>query len=216
MFRRSGSAVTFFVEGKLPDARSPDLVRALREHRFRTIENAASEEVSIGWVSPADPTGESFELEDIDVDCGLWLRLRIDKKVLPPVWLRIHTSAAERGAGRRLTTAERRDLRADLHRKLLPRVLPIVQLVDVLVRPRDRTVMLFSTAKGTCEQFDKLFFKTFAVRLVPASPYALAARSGLGREALAYLDQVSPVRWPGGAEPVAAPAEGGAEAEGAT
>ena len=76
MFRKSGSVATFFVGSRLPSGE--ELSQKLAQNRFRTIENAASEETSIGWVTFGDPTGDSFELEDMDLDAAVWLRIRID------------------------------------------------------------------------------------------------------------------------------------------
>lgn len=196
MFRRSGSVVTWFVDGKMPDARHPEFAAALANHRFRSIETAASEEVSSGWVTPGDPSGDSFDLEDMELDVGIWLRLRIDRKRMPAAWLAIHRAQAERSAGRRLSVRERRELRLGLLDSLLPRVLPSVTLVDALYEPRERLILLFSSARRVVEEFERLFAKTFAVPLVLGDPATVAGRCGLERETLAYLDAVSPVRWP--------------------
>ncbi len=196
MFRRSGSTVAYYVDGKLPNPHDDAFGAKLADQRFRSIETAASEETSIGWVTSGDPTGDTFELEDMDIDAGIWLRIRFDKKALPTVWLKIHRAVAERSAGRPLSARERKELKEDLSEKLLPRTLPTVQFVDVLYLPKQQRILLFGTSKRIREEFEKLFFKTFAVSVVAATPYTLAQHSGLGREALAYLDQVSPVPWP--------------------
>jgi hypothetical protein len=196
MFRRSGSAVTWFIPGKMPNPRSPAFAEALARQRFRSVENAASEEVSIGWVTPGDPTGDSFELADMDLDVGIWMRVRFDRKKLPSAWVAIYRAQAEKSTGRRLSLRERRDLKQDLMEKLLPRVLPTVRLVDVLYEPRQRLLMLFGTARAVREEFHKLFFRTFAVNLVECEPYVLATHVGLDRETAARLEQVSPVPWP--------------------
>ena len=203
MFRRSGSVVVWFVDGKMPDPQGETFLDALRNHRFRGIEHAASEEVSVGWVSPGDPTGETIDRDHLDLDGALWLRMRLDHKKLPATWVMIHRAEAERSAGRRLNAGERRELKHSLMDSLLPRVLPSVRLIDALWAPASGVVMLFGTAKGVREEFHKLFARTFAVNLVEADAHGLAARSGLGRDALAYLDEVSPVPWPreGGAGP---------------
>ena len=196
LFRRSGSVVAYFVDGRLPAADSEEFAAQLAKHRFRTIETAANEDSSIGWVTAGDPTGDSFEYEDLELDPGVWLRVRIDKKKLPSAWLQIHRASAERSAGRPLSVRERRELKADLCERLLPRTLPSVQFVDALWLPKQKRVTLFATSKSVREEFEKLFFKTFAAPLEPATPYTLATHSGLDRDRLAYLEEVAPVRWP--------------------
>ena len=195
MFRRSGSFAAYYVEGKLPDPTSPAFAESLEKLRFRTIENAASEESSVGWVTAGDPTGDSYEQEDIDLDRAIWLRVRFDKKKLPTIWLSIHRTEAERSAGRKLSARERKDLKEDLQSKMLPRVLPSVALIDVLYVPAESMVYLFGTSKAVREEFTKLFFQTFAARLIPADAYEIACRSGIGRDARNYLEEVAPVRW---------------------
>ena len=196
MFRRSGSIACFFVEGKLPSPEQPSFSEALAQHRFRTIENAASEEVSIGWVTPSDPTGDTFAVEDMSHGSGYWLRMRIDKKSLPAKWVAIYRSAAERSTGRALSVREKRELKQDLMSKLLPRVLPSVNFVEALYFPKRRVILLFATSRNLQESFAKLVRDTFDTHLEVASPLRMAHETKLAREQREYLERVSPVRWP--------------------
>ncbi len=209
--RRGGSASVFFFEGDLPSLHSDALGAALTAHRFRTIVDAASEEISIGWVSPEDPSGESFPREDHDLETGIWLQVRVDKKKLPMRWVAIHRAAAERAAGRRLNGKERKTLKEDLAETLLPRVLPTVQIIDVLVDPKGKRVLLFSTSQGMRDEFSKLWRLTFAANeLVPASAFEWARRGSLTAAQRTSLDEVAPVNWPR-QEPRRAPARHDAE-----
>ena len=195
MFRRSGSVVPFLVEGEIPDPSQDGFLKALHEQRFRTIETAASEETSVGWCTHADPTGGTFERDAIDFDGYIWLRMRMDKKVMPPPWLRIHRVAAERAAGRRLQQKELRDLKDDVMRKLLPRVLPSIRLIDVSWFPSRNIMLLHGTAKAVQEQFLHLVYRTFSTSLRRADPLHLAENLKLDAEHKRYLEQVSPVNW---------------------
>ena len=194
--RRSGGSAAFFWQGKLPDPRDAAFAEALAQRRFRTIVDAASEEVSVGWITAADPTGDHFAPEDLQAGTAAWLRLRIDTKVLPRKWLAIHRDAAARAKGRRLSARENRELKDDLMSKLLPRVLPTVQLIDALLFHGRRTVLLLHSGASVGEAFGKLFFETFALPLVRGDALSLAQRSGIEREWLPRLDRVEPVRWP--------------------
>jgi len=194
--RRSGGVVAFYWQGKVPDPRDEAFSEALAERRFRTIENAASEEISVGWVTPTLPTGDEFTPEDLDAGTATWLRFRIDKKALPKPWLMIHLETEERARGKRLSPRERREVKQDIGEKLLPRVLPSVNLIDALLFHERKTVLLFSTSKNVTEAFGKLFFETFSIPLDRANPYQCAVRAGLGNEATAALDRAEPVRWP--------------------
>lgn len=200
-FRRSGSLCVFFVEGKLPSPRGEHFAAALKRHRFRTIEDAAGEDSSTGWISPDDPSGDSFDLEAMEQGEAIWLRMRSDRKQLPAKWVAIYRAAAERSKGGKLTPRERKELQEDLQEKLLPRVLPAVNFVDALWFEKLGRILLFATSKAARENFDTLFCKTFDARLLAGDPYLLALRSGLADAQLRYLDQVSPVKWPKEARP---------------
>ncbi len=195
--RRGGSASLFFIEGDLPSLQAPEFVAALERQRFRSIETSASEEVSIGWVTCNDPSGGSFEREDIDLDRALWLQIRVDKKKLPMRWVAIYRAAAERAAGRKLSGKERKTLKEDLADQMLPRVLPAVQLLDVLIDAKQHRALLFSTSKSARDEFVSLFKKTFgSADLRPATAFEWAVRGKLAPQARHYLEEVAPVQWP--------------------
>jgi DNA recombination-dependent growth factor C len=195
--RRSGGAIAFYWQGSLPDPNDEAFGEALAKQRFRTIQDAASEEVSVGWVTAADPTGDTFETEDRDVGSACWLRMRIDKKQLPRKWLQVYRDQAEKTKGKKLSAKERRELKDDLADKLLPRVLPTIQLVDALLYPDRRTILLLNTSKSIAESFHKLFFQTFSLPLEATDPLQLGLRVGLDQETQHALSRVEPMRWPG-------------------
>ncbi|MBL8723227.1 MAG: recombination-associated protein RdgC [Planctomycetes bacterium] len=196
--RKSGGIVAFHWQGKLQDPATQGFAEALAQRRFRTIENAASEEISVGWVTKADPTGDTFALEDLDGGAGTWLRVRLDKKTLPKKWLQIHRDAAEKSRGKKLSARERRELKDDLTEKLLPRVLPAVNLVDALLFFDRRLILLFATSRSVVEAFGKLFFETFSLPLERQNPRLAGLQLKLGAEAERSLDRLEPVRWPRG------------------
>jgi DNA recombination-dependent growth factor C len=195
-FRKSGGVVAFHWDGKIADPHDQAFAEALATRRFRTIENAASEEVSIGWVTPADPTGETFALEDLDGGAGTWLRIRMDKKTMPKKWLQIHRDAAEKARGKKLSARERRELKDDLTEKMLPRVLPAITLVDALLFWDRKLVLLFATSKSAREAFGKLFFESFGAALERSNPLQAGLRAGLDDETRYQLERCEPVRWP--------------------
>lgn len=204
--RKSGGVVGFFWSGKLADPSSEEFCQALANRRFRTIENAASEEVSVGWVTAADPTGDSFATEDLDGGIGTWLRFRLDKKVLPKKWLQIHRDVAEKAKGKKLSARERRELKDDLSEKLLPRVLPTIQFTDALLFAEKKVVLLFATSKSAREAFGKLFFESFSLPLERANPLTCGLRAEVGAAGHAALERLEPVRWPRASDDATGPA----------
>lgn len=209
--RKSGGVVAFHWDGQIADPRDAAFCDALANRRFRSIENAASEEVSFGWVTPLDPTGETFALEDLDGGAGTWLRVRIDKKSMPKKWLQIHRDAAEKARGKKLSARERREMKDDLTEKLLPRVLPAITLVDALLFFEQKLVLLFATSKNAREAFGKLFFESFGAPLERANPLTCAHVAKLSSEAMAELDRVEPMRWPDASKGEGRPARHGSK-----
>lgn len=192
-FKKGGSFVRFFVEGSIPEPSSEQFFEALAEERFRTIENAASEEVSAGWVSPSEPSGQDFLREDILLGDYVRLRIRVDKKKLPASWLAIHMSAEIRARdGQKISAKERKAIRADIEDRVLPRTLPSVSFLEVVYVPAKAEVLLFSTSAAAAAECAKLFHRSFGAQLVEVDPSTLAGRASLPEDQLRYIDQCSP------------------------
>lgn len=191
--RRGGSAVTFTwpVRSELACF---DL-DILAKHRFRTIDAAASEEVSAGWCTPQDPSGDAFEATEMDAGDATWLRIRIDTKKMPADQFAMRLAAEERAKGKRLTGRERRELRDALHEQLLPRLLPKTSFVDLLQWTERRRVVLLAGGKAARDIVRKLFLETFGVVLEQLTPGAMAVEL-LGEEHGDAVQQLQPTRWP--------------------
>lgn len=192
--KRTGGLVSLRWRGGIPDPSAPAFAAALAAQRFRTIQTAASEEVSVGWITQADPTGDTFDLEDLDAGNGrTWLRVRIDRKKLPAKWVQHHIDAASKARGRPLRARERRELKDELAEQLLPRVLPSTNLVDALMVWDRHLVLLLSSSKGVREAFASLFFATFGKPLDRDEPGVVALRV-LGDQKV--VQALNPIRWP--------------------
>ena len=191
VIRRGGSAVAFSWD---QHAAPSSLLGQLQTHRFRSIETAASEDVSIGWVTPGDPTGDSFVLEDMDAGGNWWLRFRVDAKKFPAARLQMEIANAERARGKRLSARERRELKDDLHERLLPGILPRTQFVDVLVHRDLHTALLLSTSKAAREAFGKLCKDAFGFEPRLLTSGAIATRT----QGDQTVGKLMPTVFPGG------------------
>lgn len=194
-FRRGGSFVAFTWSGKVQDPRDQAFADALATRRFRTIDKAASEEVSAGWVTPEDPSGNQFALEELDAGSATWLRVRVDTKRLPKAQVQMHLAAAAREKGRALSARERRELKDDLAEKMLPRVIPSTTNIDALLFHERRRVLLFAGSKSARETFGKLFFESFGVPLQALGALAMALESVASPDVEA-VERMEPTRWP--------------------
>ncbi len=193
VLRRGGCAVAFRWEGRSADPRSPEFLAALRHGRFRTIERAASEESSAGWVTAGDPTGESCEVEDLDAGGHWWLRFRVDAKKFPASKLQMEIANAERSRGKQLSARERRELKDHLHEQLLPGLLPRTQFVDALVHRDLQSALLLSTSKAARETFAKLAKEPLGLepKLQTSGEFAIAKHG-------AEIGKLQPTVFPGG------------------
>jgi hypothetical protein len=200
--RRSGSVTRFFLEGPLPQAGDPRWLKAFGQHRFKTIEDSSSEEESTGWVSYADPTGGLFPEEDCLLEQVVCVRLRIDRKKAPARWLQIRLNQELRGAGK-VSPQRRKEIKQRILDELLPRVLPTVTLIDVLIRPRTRELLLFSTGIGAGDALRKLVLTTFGAKARPADARQTALHGKLPPEMLKLLDRAAPTSFASGARETA-------------
>jgi len=204
-FRKSGSLTRFYLDGTIPDPSSDEFLTLLAGGRFRTIENAASEETSLGWVCPSDASGGSFAPDSIVLSRELVrLRFRRDKKKLPAQWLALYMEAELRNRpGRKVSAKERKEIKQDIAAKLCPRILPSIRLTDVVYEIRKRCITLFSTSQSAKEDCQKLFYDTFGCRLVEADPWETAFHLELPRDNLDYLERVAalPMFPDGGRQP---------------
>ncbi len=196
-FRRSGSFVRWFVEGKPADVSDTSLLDALRRERFRPIDDSATDEESVGWVTREDPSGGRFDPEDVIHDRFLVFALRVDRKRIPATLLRIHARADLRSAGGRngkpLGRAQKKEILEETRRKLMARALPSVSLTDCVWSCRRGVLSVFATGAGTLDRAARHFRATFERSLVLATPGAIAERRKLPDALRKRLGEVSPV-----------------------
>jgi hypothetical protein len=190
--RRGGSAVAFSWN-RDADPTAPKFSEALAAHRFRSIERAASEEVSVGWVTPGDATGDSFEAEDMCAGSAGWLRFRRDVKKLPAARLQMEIANAERARGKRLSARERRELKDHLHEQLLPGILPRTTLTDVLVSGDCRTALLLTSGASARDALGEL--TNGALQFYPTRLSAGELATRVHGDAVGKLQREV---WPGG------------------
>lgn len=193
VLRRGGSAVAMTWDPKA-DPSDPSFGTALQSKRFLSIETAASEENSVGWVTPADPTGDAFAPDELVAGQCWWLRFRMDAKKLPASKMQMEIANAERARGKKLSARERRELKDDLHERLLPGILPRTTMVDVLVSPDRRTALVLSSSKAAREAFGELSNGSFLFYPKRLSAGELANT----RRGEAPVGRLSRHMWPGG------------------
>lgn len=167
---------------RLNDLMAPHLAGEVR------LKGVQKEEL-FGWVKPIalekvagapaldDPTAH-WDLSDCQVDDGLLLRLRLERRKVPAALLqliykrRLYELVAK--GGKQPSPQARRDLRDEIQRDLLGQALPTLAHVDAYWRTRHEDILLFATGKKVRERFEALFNASFAeplgYRLVSLDP----------------------------------------------
>ena len=203
----------------LGDGRRPSLSRlndlfAPYQAAPVSLEGVRKEEIC-GWVRPVGiegvkvdlPPDHVWDLSDCQIDDGLLLRLRIERRKVPAPLLqliykqRFFDISAK--TGKTPGPKERRDLRDEVKAELMARALPALSYVDAFWRDGSGELMLFSTSKKARTLFEGLFGATFAeplqLQLVPLEPPLIGLKhadwqdSQVASEAVSRLSLATPV-----------------------
>lgn len=179
--RGSLTYARFFVDGELPDDFHARFTKAIRLRAMKPLEADEDALERSGWCR----IGEPFELdlghEDVFYNEYINVGFRTDRWVIPGSLLRARMREAERAylekKGReRLSRREKTELKELVTRKLRRQLSPAVRSVDLSWSLDDGIVRFFSQAQRPAIAMMDLFAKTFALKLIPESPYTLAAR----------------------------------------
>lgn len=173
-------------DGKLPEDFH---ARFLRSVRLRTIKPLIADEDDLersGWCKLGDPFGLDLVHDDVFFNEYLNLGFRTDRWQIPTPMLKERMREAEAAylqkKGReRLSRAEKAELKELVSRKLRRQLSPVTRVIDVSWSLNDGLVRFFSHAGKPAGAMSELFHKTFGLKLIPESPYTLAARIGLDK-----------------------------------
>jgi len=197
----SRGALTFtrlFVRGKPPKDLRKRYLDAVRLRKFTPLapEDEASE--AVGWCVIERPFDLDFQADRIFYDRFVQLGFRVDKWRLPGALVRAQVADEQQRmlsrAGRdKLTRAEKEDIKLRVISRLRKKILPTSRAFDMLWDLDRGTVLLFTHAARTTDEFCALFETTFGLELELDSPYAAAHRAGLSSALLKQLDKVEPI-----------------------
>jgi len=196
LLRPSGSFQRYFLDGAAPRPEEDAFFERLRDNRFKTIENAADEIDSIGWVTAHHPFDTEFIAEKIYFPPYVLIALRRDRKRVPRNLVKAYLAAEiaanpEEGPPSR---ARRRELEQAIQSRLTERQLPTLQTHTVLWNTKRHLLLFFSTSVAANDALNSLFRLTFGVGLIPALPFLLADRLNVSRALRQRLSEISPSR----------------------
>jgi recombination associated protein RdgC len=186
LFKGSLTYAQYYVEGDLPADFNK---RALRDIQKRVLTPLLPDDEDLaraGWCKAGD--GFELTLTNSDVFYNEYINLgfRFDKWVVPGPMLRAKLREAEASflakKGReRMTRIEKKELKDLVSKKLRRQLTPVSRSVDLSWSLQENTVRFFSHSEAMGAHLVDLFYKTFSLKLVAASPYTLAARLGISQ-----------------------------------
>lgn len=184
------------VLGEVPKGFQGEFEEAIARHAFQDFGRDDPREQAAGWVPVDDWFDGALPVDRWLVHNTVALTLRVDTKRIPARFLRQEcrkTQAEWRlKAGRDdLTRAEREEIETLVRRRLLERVIPSCQGIDLAWDLDRREVLFWSTGERVNEAFRALFERTFRFKVRPLYPYVLALRA-LADETGAVADRVVP------------------------
>ncbi len=184
------------VLGDVPEDFRDRFDEAIRAHAFADFAPDDEREQVMGWVGVDDWFDPELPLDRWLVGHTVCLTLRIDTKRIPARYMRQECRKLEsewriRTGREDLTKAERDEIQTIVRKRLLERVIPACQGIDMAWDLDRAEVLFWSTAERANEAFRTLFERTFGLRLRPLFPYA-AALEVAGADRVPLLDRVVP------------------------
>ena len=202
----SRGALTFtrlFVQGKPPKDLRKRYLEAVRLRKFTPLTPEGEESEAVGWCVIERPFDLDFQLDRLFYDRFVQLGFRVDKWKIPGVLLRSQVADEEqrmlsRGRDKKLTRAEKDDIKLRVIGRLRKKILPTSRAFDVLWDLDAGTVLLFTHSARATEEFMALFETTFGLELQVDSAYAAAGRAKLPNALQKAFDKVEPISFSAG------------------
>lgn len=175
----------FFVKSKVDDWKP--ILDQMTRYRFQELDPATGAQQSFGWVQLHDPFGTRFEKPSVFFgEHIVGLAMRIDSISVPASQLKLHLAKrvrakCEEEGKERLPKAETAELKEGLQAEMMRRSLPTIKVYEMLFHTETGRLWFFGKSKGVVQTFLDLFYETFALAMVPDSPYT-AARELLTEE----------------------------------
>jgi recombination associated protein RdgC len=187
----------FYVEGDPPDDFRQRFMRSIRHRAMRPLELDEEELERSGWCQLGEPFTTELAYDDVFLDEYINVGFRTDRWALPTALVRRKAKEAERAyvekKGRALSRHERKELKLMVTKKLRREISPTTRLVDLSWSLGEGVVRFFSHANKPAAAMTELFTKTFGLKLVPESPYTLAARLGITDDQAAAWNALEPL-----------------------
>lgn len=171
-------------QAELPPSFQSKYLEAIQSKVLRPLDPNEPDPERSGWCRMGEPFELALTHEDVFADDFIVLGVRTDRWAIPAPLLRAKLREAEaatltRSGRERLSRKEKTELKEMVSKKLRRQMAPSTRAVDLIWSLDEKLVRFFSHAPKSAAIMTELFQKTFGLKLVPESPYTLAARLGL-------------------------------------
>ncbi len=172
---RSVSMIRYRVKGQIEGPFWDAVDEGIRKNSFRPRESSG-EEVGMGWTSIDDFTDTELAGASYVRGNYVGLSLRIDMVRVPArileMELKKETKKVLQETGRqRLSAAQRRELKDRVKEVLKVRVLPSIQVFDLIWDTAGEVVYFGSLSVRARERIEDHFKKSFGLTLIPLIPF---------------------------------------------
>jgi DNA recombination-dependent growth factor C len=193
---RFASMIRYRVKGEIEGNFWDAIDAGVRKGAFRTVESPG-DEIGMGWTSMEDFTDNEFSGASYVRGNFVALGLRIDTVRVPPRILEMHVKQEgkkflqERGA-RRLSAAQRRELKDRVKEMLKKQVLPSIQVFDLVWDTAQRVAYFASLSIKARERVEDHFKRSFGLTLIPLIPFIRAEELLTDKTAKHALETLTP------------------------
>lgn len=196
---RSVSFVRYRVKGDVDGSFWDSIHEGIQRYRFRSTGDGFNDIIGKGWVSIADFTDTGLEGTSYAFSNYVALSFRVDTVRVPARTLEIRVREASKVAlevtgQKRLTAAQRREIKEDARQVLRKEIVPSIQVYDLVWNTATATAYITTHSTKARELVEDHFKKSFGLTLVPLIPY-LRAEETLDKEGLGKLANVAPQVW---------------------
>lgn len=187
----------FFVDTKPPKDFRERYMRAIRHRVMQPLRPDEEDLQRTGFCSIGDPYELELSTNNVIYESFINLGVRTDRWVFPSSLVKARVREAEavyleKKGRQRLSRHERTELKQAVQHKLKQKLTPQIRAVDLSWSLDEQLVRYFSHSAKSIETMLELFEKAFHIKLIPESPYTLAARSGEVKDLGKHWDNLEP------------------------
>lgn len=188
----------FFVDIKPPKDFRDRYMRAIRLRTIQPLTASDEDPQRTGFCRIADPFDLDLNPSKVIYENYLNLGVRTDRWVFPSSLVRARVREAEalyleKKGRQRLSKNERDELKQAVQQKLKQKLTPQVRAVDLSWSLDEQLVRYFTHSAKSIANMLELFEKAFHIKLIPESPYTLAANSGSLAQREKQWEQLEPI-----------------------